>query len=456
MQDEPFNFVSVVNPILFRLCYHSPKGKEKPMENFDKDLLEGYVPRKILSIDLKCFYASVECIDRGLDPFTTPLVVCDTSRGEGTIILAVSPYLKALGIPGRLRKYELPKNIEGIIFAKPRMKRYLEKSAEVTGIYREYVEKEDLHVYSIDESFLDVTNYLESAGKSDVQYAKDIIGEVKKRTGLTVCAGIGENLFMAKVAMDIGAKHRKDLFDKWTRKDIMEKLWPVSPLSKMWGIGSRMEKRLNAMGFFKVGDIACADPHFLSRVFGIKGEELYLHANGIDRSVISKKVTNKPKSLSVGQVLFFDATREEAIQVAREMGRTLARRLQEHRMAMGRMDLCFIASKETSQGYGRYLRFERPLETSKEIEDAISLITVGCPKITVRSIYVVGSELIDTSTIQLDLFTDWKEHNREKRLDETIEKIRKIYGNDAIVRCSSLLKHSTEKARLSQIGGHKA
>lgn len=426
------------------------------MESYEKDILEGYTPRNILSIDLKCFYASVECIDRGLDPFSTPLVVCDTERGQGTIVLAVSPYLKALGIPGRLRRYELPKNIDGLIFAKPRMKRYLEKSAEVTGIYREYVEKEDIHVYSIDESFLDVTHYLKSAGKSDIEYAKGIIAEVKRRTGLTVCAGIGENLFMAKVAMDIGAKHKKDFFDKWTRKDIMEKLWPVSPLSKMWGIGSRMEKRLNDMGFFKVGDIACADPHLLSRVFGIKGEELYLHANGIDRSIISKKVESKPKSLSVGQVLFFDASREEAIQVAKEMGRTLARRLREHHMAMGRMDIFLAGSNENPQGYGRYLRFERPLETSKEIEDAVSLITVGCPSLTIRSIYLVGGELVDTSFMQLDLLTDWKKHDKEKRLDDTIDKIREMYGKEAILRCSSLLKHSTEKNRLMQIGGHRA
>lgn len=423
----------------------------------DKDLLSGYKPRNILSIDLKSFYASVECIDRGLDPFTTPLVVCDPDRGDGTIVLAVSPFLKAKGIPSRCRRYELLKNIPDIIYAVPRMKRYLEKSAEVTSIYREYVEASDIHVYSIDESFLDVTNYLKAKGQTDIEYAKEIIAKVKTQTGLTVCAGIGENIFLAKVAMDLGAKHKKDLFDKWTRADIQQKLWPIHPLSKVWGIGERMEKRLNVLGFETMGDIACSDPLYLSRKFGIKGEELYLHANGIDKAVISSQIKTKPKSLSVGQVLFFDADINEAIGVAKEMGRVLSRRLRDNHMAMNRLDLFFGGSKDKSQSYGRSLRFERPLETSNEIEQAIELLTSSCPlNLLIRSLYLVGGELVDIDSMQLDFMTDWSKHDKDKRMDETIDKIRERFGNTSIMRCSSLQEHSTEKNRLTQIGGHKA
>lgn len=421
------------------------------------DLLEGYEPRNILSIDLKSFYASVECIDRNLDPFTTPLVVCDPDRGDGTIVLAVSPYLKRLGVPGRCRRYELPRNIPDMIYAVPRMKRYLEKSVEVTSIYRKYVAKEDMHVYSIDESFLDVTHYLMAQGLTDVEYARMIIEDVRKNTGLTVCAGIGENIFLAKVAMDIGAKHKKDLFDKWTLDDVPFKLWPISPLSKVWGIGSRMEKRLNSMGMMTMGDIACCNPEILSKTFGIKGEELYLHANGIDRAIISKNEEKKPKSLSIGQVLFFDASRQEAIIIAKEMARALSKRLRQNGVAMNRLDLLFVGSDERPRIYKNGLRFERPVDVSSELESGIELLTCSCPNdMEIRSIYVVGSELISKSLIQSDLITDWNLHDREKRLDKTMDEIRNAFGNSSVMRCSSLLEHSTEKNRLMQIGGHRA
>lgn len=428
------------------------------MLGFDKkDILDGYKPRNILSIDLKSFYAFVECIDRGLDPFNTPLAVCDPDRGDGTIVLAVSPYLKKRGVPSRCRRFELPKDIPDMIYAVPRMKRYLEKSVEVTSIYRKYVAPDDLYVYSIDEAFLDVTHYLKAQGMSDIEYAKKIIGDVKSKTGLTVCAGIGENIFLAKVAMDIGAKHKKDLFDKWILDDVPQKLWPIHPLSKVWGIGSRMEKKLNAMGMVTIGDIACADPNILSKTFGIKGEELYLHANGIDRGVISEKIQERPKSLSIGQVLFFDASVYESINIAKEMARALAKRLRQNGVSMNKLDIFFGGSKEKSLSFGNSLRFERPIDTSYEIEGGVEILASSCPDdLEIRSIYVVGSELTDCDMIQSDLFTNWSFHDKEKRLDETIDEIRETFGNTSIMRCSSLLNHSTEKNRLMQIGGHKA
>lgn len=427
------------------------------MTRNDIDLKEDYTPRNILAIDLKCFYASVECIERGLDPFKTPLVVCDTSRGQGTIILAVSPFLKEKGVPSRCRRYELPKDIPNIIYATPRMSLYIKKSTEINKIYREFVSKDDIHIYSIDESFLDVTDYLKASKMNDVQFAKKIIKTIKEKTGLTVCAGIGENLFLAKVAMDIGAKHKKDLIDKWTLDDVPKKLWPISPLSKVWSIGTQMEKKLNNLGLFTMGDIANYDPFIISQKFGIKGEELFLHANGIDRAIISKKINKKPKTLTVGQVLFFDANKDEAIRIAKEMSRTLAKRLKESHSMLNRLCLAYVGSKENPLVFSKYLDSDHPLDTSKELEDLVELISSYCPSdFKIRNIYLVGENLNDDCIIQESLFSNKEKHEKEKELDEAIDKVRKKYGSTSIMRASSLTKHSTEKQRLTQIGGHKA
>ena len=198
----------------------------------------------VLSIDLKSFYASVECLDRGLDPFSTPLVVADEQRGDGTIVLAASPYIKEkYDVKSRCRLYEVDKTIPGLIIAQPRMERYIKVSAKINMIYLSYVSQEDLHVYSIDESFLDITDYLHYSSCDPYLYARRIIDDIKNKTGLTVTCGIGENIFLAKVAMDIEAKHSADNIAYWKKKDIVEKLWNISPLSKMWGIGRRLEKR---------------------------------------------------------------------------------------------------------------------------------------------------------------------------------------------------------------------
>ena len=199
-----------------------------------------YSNRNIIAIDLKSFFASVECTQRGLDPFTTALVVCDPTR-NGAITLAVTPFLKNLGVPSRGRAYDLPKNIK-IIKAPPRMSLYIQKSREVLSIYLEYVAKEDIHVYSIDEVFLDVTNYLHMYNMTDYELAQTIINDIKKRTGLTTTAGIGPNILLAKLSMDIEAKHVQNNIAKWTYDDVKTKLWSITPLSKMWSIGPRMER----------------------------------------------------------------------------------------------------------------------------------------------------------------------------------------------------------------------
>ena len=199
--------------------------------------------RNIMCIDLKSFFAFVECVERGLDPYTTPLIVCNPEQ-KGAITLAVTPYLKSQGIPGRVRVYDIPKNIT-YVKVPPRMSLYQKKSKEVISIYLKYVAKEDLHVYSIDECFLDVTNYLKMYNMTDYELALTILNDIKESTGLVGTAGIGPNMLLAKISMDIEAKHTKDNIAKWTYDDVKTKLWNIKPLSKMWGIGTNLENRLN-------------------------------------------------------------------------------------------------------------------------------------------------------------------------------------------------------------------
>ena len=186
--------------------------------------------RVIMSIDLKSFFASCECVNRGLDPFSTPLVVADTSRGNGAMTLAVTPYLRNKGVNSRSRVFELPKNIK-IIFAKPRMKLYETYSEKVREIFKSFISEEDIHIYSIDEVFMDVTDYLKYYKMTDIELAKTIMKTIKDKTGLTSTCGIGPNIFLSKVAMDVEAKHNKEFIAKWTFNDIETKLWNLEPLS---------------------------------------------------------------------------------------------------------------------------------------------------------------------------------------------------------------------------------
>ena len=184
-------------------------------------------------IDLKAYYATFECVERGLDPFTTPLAVTDTERKGATIVLSVSPYLKSLGVPSRLRRRDLPQNIPGMIYAKPQMEKYVKKSAEIVSIFLDFVGKEDIHVYSIDESL-----------------------KIHTQTGLIGTCGIGPNMFLAKMADDKEAKNAKDYIALWDYRDVPNKLWPLKPLSEVWGISRGFEARLNKLGLYTVYDVA--------------------------------------------------------------------------------------------------------------------------------------------------------------------------------------------------------
>ena len=330
----------------------------------DKNL---YINRNIISIDLKSFFASCECINRGLDPFTTPLVVCDPER-KGAITLAVTPYLKKLGVPSRGRAYNLPKNID-IIKAKPQMRLYTQKSKEVISVYLEFVAKEDIHIYSIDEVFLDVTSYLKMYNMSDYELAQTIIKRIKDKTGLTTTAGIGPNILLAKIAMDIEAKHVLNNIAKWTYDDVKSKLWNITPLSKMWSIGPRMESNLNKLGLYKVGDIAKCDKNLLKEKFGIMGEELWYHTNGIDTSKISDLNNYIPKenSISHSQILYKDYTKDNIVLIISEMVNVLTKRLRNSNKQTSCIGFGIGYSKACGGGFYHMQKLDTPTFKEKEI-----------------------------------------------------------------------------------------
>lgn len=406
------------------------------------------------AIDLKSFYASVECVDRNLDPFNTPLVVADKSRGDGTIVMAVSPYLKSLGIPSRLRLYQL-KPVKGTIVARPRMSRYIEVSTKIVSIYLKYVNYIDLHIYSIDEVIMDVTRYLNLYKLSPKALAKKIIDDIYKASGLTVTCGIGDNMFLAKVAMDIEAKHKPSNIAYWKKKDVISKLWPITSFQKVWSIGANLERKLHNMGFYSLGDIALADKSYLKDKLGVIGEELHDHVNGIDNSDIREKYIPSSKSLSVGQVLFSDYTYEEGKLLIKEMSEELLIRLIASSSRCKKLHLSVGYSKRG--GFSKSLNLENP-------SDIYSVISQGFLKLydsyfdkdqTMRTICLASSDLSSSCYYQISLFEDYQGEAKEREGFKAVLKIKEKFGEKSVFKASNLLEKSTALRRMDQIGGHR-
>lgn len=260
--------------------------------------------RTYICIDLKSFYASVECRERGLDPLTANLVVADPERTEKTICLAVSPAMRAKGVPGRCRVFQIPPDIE-YIMAPPRMQLYIDYSADIYAIYLQYISKEDIHVYSIDEAFMDVTDYLPMYRMSAKELSVKIMGDVYAATGITATCGIGTNLYLAKIALDITAKHVEDHIGVLDEASYQKTLWSHKPLTDFWRIGTGIAKRLESAGIYTMEGIAKADEAMLYRMFGIDAELLIDHAWGRETTTIADIKAYRPKenSISSSQVL---------------------------------------------------------------------------------------------------------------------------------------------------------
>ena len=413
--------------------------------------------RNILCIDLKSFFASCECIDQNLDPFTYPLVVANPNQGNGAITLAVTPYLKKLGVKSRGRLFEIPKNITYHI-AKPRMNLYIKKSKEVVDVYLNYVSSEDLHIYSIDECFLDVTNYLKLHKKNDYDLAIDILNKVKEKTGLTATCGIGPNMFLAKVAMDIDAKHQTNCISKWSYEDVEKKLWKITPISKIWGIGPRMEVNLKRLNILTMEDLAKKNPGFLKDKFGILGLELWNHAHGIDNAVISDwKIPSKEKSYSHSQVLFKDYNEDNIKIIINEMVEVLTTRLRKNNKECLTIGFGIGYSKDVGGGFYHNIKLDIPTDINKEIIKICYIIFDkyynGLP---IRKVSICLGNIITKKGTQLNLFENYEKIQQEEQINKTIDEIKNKFGKNSILKASSLLEDSTIIERNKKIGGHNA
>ncbi|MFW6298076.1 MAG: DNA polymerase thumb domain-containing protein [Bacillota bacterium] len=416
--------------------------------------------REIAIIDLKSFYASVECVDRGLDPFKTPLIVADESRGGGSIVLAVSPYLKKAGIPSRLRLHEMP-DVKGLIIAKPRMQRYLDVSTDIVGIYLDHVAPEDLHIYSIDEAFLDLSEYLEYYGMSTAELVTMIRNKVLKKTGIPSTAGIGDNLLLSKLALDLESKKAPSGMAEWRHEDVETKLWPVRPLSEMWGIGHRMERRLNGLGMYTVGDIAKGRRETLVRHFGVLGDELYHHAHGIDGSIIKEGIKERPtqqKSVGLSQVLFKDYDETMIAPVLREMSdeaceklRFIAKEARTVHLHIG------YSATEGGGGFSRQMRLDDASDHPDTIHEAVmKLFHRFYEGALIRKVGIRLTSLRDREpAIQLSFFENRLKKAEERALFDAMDDIHRRFGKTSALRLTSYEDSARTKERAGLIGGHR-
>ncbi len=411
--------------------------------------------------DLKAFYATFECVERGRDPFSTPLAVTDTTRKESTIVLSVSPYLKKLGVPSRCRLREIPKNIPGLILAPPQMEKYVKASAYIFSLMLDFVAEDDIHIYSIDECFIYLSPYLKLHKSTPKELCKKIIDRVYQKTKLVLTCGIGPNMFLAKICNDKEGKNNK--VDNYylaerTKDDIPTKLWPIKPLSELWGISAGYQKRLNNLGIYTVYDLAHYDKDILIKLFGVMGEELHNNANGIDETNIRDKYNPINKNISIGQVLMRDYTKEEIKLIIKEMIDDLTVRLRKYGFYTELVSLSITYSfNDEIAGFSRQVSLMTSTDIDLEIYQAcMYLLDKYCLEKPIRQVHVSLGKLSNFRSNQINLFSlDDKTYLKEKAKLTAMDKIKDHYGDNSVLRLSSLTSPSTAKTRHNQIGGHK-
>jgi len=404
-------------------------------------------------IDLKTFYASVECVERDLDPFKTDLVVADIKRNKGAICLAISPKMKSRGIKNRCRIYEIPKDVKPII-AKPRMKKYIEYSAKIYGIYLDYVSKDDIHVYSIDEAFLDVTNYLNLYKMDGVSLAKKIMGDIYKKTGITATAGVGTNMYLAKIALDILSKHDKSNIGYLDEKLYKEKLLDHTPLTDFWQIGRGIQNRLYKHHIKTMRDILNTNPSILYKELGVNALYLIDHANGIEPTTIKEIKKYKPKdtSISSSQILFRNYNKKEARVIVIEMLDNLVLELVKRKKYTDNVSVHISLSDYD------YIHFSVNVNSTNSFKRIKELVLNEYDYIMdtniIRRIGISFNNLSDKKIEQLDLFSKIDDDSYE--LENTVNDIKNKFGKNSLLRCISLDENATMRIRNNYIGGHNA
>ncbi len=454
--------------------------------------------RTYFAIDLKSFYASVECVSRGLDPLTAPLVVADESRTDKTICLAVSPALKAFGIPGRARLFEVKQKLRDIkardgrkidlFIAPPNMARYMEVSADVYKVYLRYAAKEEIHVYSIDEVFMDATESLPMYGVPPRELAGRIIRDVYQATGITATAGIGTNLYLAKVAMDILAKHAPADRDgvrmaQLNERTYREQLWSWRPLTAFWRIGRGIAAKLESNGMYTMGDVArrsLSDEEGLYRLFGVDAELLIDHAWGKEPCGMEHIKAFRPRKHSTGsgQVLPCPYDVVQTRLIVQEMTEELVLELAEKHLVTDAVSLVVNYDRENLREgryegrtakdfYGREVpekshataHLPSLTRSTSQIMEAVlrAYDAMADPGLTVRAVYLTADrvESDEAAFVQLDMFTDRKKTEKEERLQQTMLKLRDRFGSNVLLKGTDLKEGARARERNGQIGGHK-
>ena len=455
--------------------------------------------RQYVAIDLKSFYASVECFERGLNPLTARLVVADESRTDKTICLAVSPALKAYGIPGRARLFEVKSRLAEIkqrtgedidfIIAPPRMAKYIDFSTTIYKTYLNYIAPEDIHVYSIDEVFIDVTAYLQTYKMTAHELTIKMIRDVLSRTGITATAGIGTNLYLAKIAMDITAKHMEADADGVRIAELNEYtyrklLWDHKPITDFWRIGGGTARRLANNHMYTMGDIArrsLTDEERLYQIFGIDAEILIDHAWGIEPTTMEDIKSYKPStnSLSSGQVLSTPYPMDKARIIVREMTELLVLDMVRKHVVTDNITLDINYDRENVDNgkykgelqvdhYGRLVPMHSHGTANLNKHTSSTALIVNAlmelydriidEELTVRRVTLSANNLKkeEDNYEQFDIFTDPEKEEQEKRLQNAMLAIQDKYGKNAILKGTNLLDGATTIARNGQIGGHKS
>lgn len=415
--------------------------------------------RTYLCIDLKSFYASVECVERKMNPMTTNLVVADPERERGTICLAVSPSMKALGVSNRCRVFQIPSNIK-YIMAPPRMQLYIDYSARIYEIYLKYIAKEDIHVYSIDEAFLDVTNYLELYRMSAVNLGKRIMEDIKKDIGVVATCGIGTNLYLAKVALDITAKHSKNFIGYLDEKLYQETLWNHRPLTDFWRVGPGIARRLESVGLFTMGDIAHADEKLLSKLLGIDSEYLIDHAWGREPVTMEEIKSYKARTncLSSGQVLMHEYNYDDGLVIVKEMTDLLCLDLVEKNLVTNSISLYVGYVKNTIDSANSSVTMSVTTNSVRIITKYMTELyeRIVNPSVPIKRFNISFNNLVDEAYEQYDLFTNPAEPEKDRKIQSAVLDIKKKFGKNAILKGMDLQQNATTIERNQQIGGHKS
>lgn len=411
-------------------------------------------------IDLKSFFASVECVERGLDPLTTNLVVADPDRTDKTICLAITPSMKAKGIKNRCRVFEIPAGVD-YIMATPRMQLYIDYSNRIMQIYSRFVSWEDMHVYSVDEVFLDLTNYLRMYEMNAKELCIKMMEAVYEETGITATCGIGTNLYLAKIALDITAKHVPDHIGILTENKYVRTLWKHKPLTDFWRIGPGTVNRLAHAGLYTMEDIAMADEEILYKMFGIDAELLIDHAWGKETTEISdiKKYKSHSTSISNGQVLPRDYAYEEGRLIVKEMTDNMSLELVEKRYLATGMVLYLSFSRDCGYPSARgSVAFSVPTSSTRElIEYATRLYEkIMYKEAKIRRINIELYNLIGEERQQSNLFFSPEDVEKERNLQRAMISIKKKYGKNAVLKGMNLEEGGKAIERNRQIGGHRS